>query len=430
MFRRFLRAESGAITVLAIFTTVMVFVLVGISIDVANAYKARTELQVAADTAAHAALYSRGTASETDAAQKAVDLAAANLGLDPANAVVTAADVQFGHWDEAAGSFTAVSGARTAVRVVAARIEDRQNPVATFLLGFVGLNAWDVAAHAVAETYRPICLREGFVAEGILDIQSNNAFTNGFCLHSNEYISVNQNNFFESGTIVSMPDSTLIDGPNSMYDKNDGLAEALTDGFYDIRILSRVESIIADMNSADLDRLPTYIDYPIAATVSGSTLSMTQLEPGRVYRLACDKGKKVTLQNDAVFTEVVLIADCELAFAQGAAFEDVVIANTYTGDKSINAPSGLRLGRDDTCATDGGAQIVTMGGVDVASSLQMYGGQIIAKGNVQFAANANGLEGASIISGGVISGTSNMTMGFCGAGMEDNFEVDYYRIVM
>lgn len=430
MYRRFLRTEDGAITVLAIFITMMIFVLVGISIDVANAYKARTELQVAADTAAHAALYSRGSKTEGGAVQEAVDLAAANLGLGPSNPVVTAADVQFGHWDEATSRFTALAGSRTAVRVVAARVEERQNPVATFLLSFVGLDAWNVAAQAVAQTYRPICLREGFVAEGVLDIQSNNAFTNGFCLHSNEYISVNQNNYFESGTIVSMPDSTLIDGPNSMYDKNDGLAEALTDGFYNIRILSRVESIIADMNSGDFDRLPDYIDYPVAETISGSTLSMTQLQPGRVYRLACNQGKKVTLQNDAVFTRVVIIADCELAFAQGAAFEDVVIANTHTGTRSINAPSGLRLGRDDTCAADGGAQIVTMGGVSVASSLQMYGGQIIAKGDVEFAANADGLEGASIIAGGQISGTSNMTMGFCGGGMEDNFEVDYYRIVM
>jgi hypothetical protein len=38
----------------------------------------------------------------------------------------------------------------------------------------------------------------------------------------------------------------------------------------------------------------------------------------------------------------------------------------------------------------------------------------IAKGDVSFAANANGIEGASIIAGGQISGTSNMTMGFCG----------------
>ena len=55
------------------------------------------------------------------------------------------------------------------------------------------------------ETYRPGCLREGFVADKMVDIQSNNGFESGFCIHSNVGISINQNNTFEAGTIVSMP---------------------------------------------------------------------------------------------------------------------------------------------------------------------------------------------------------------------------------
>ena len=30
---------------------------------------------------------------------------------------------------------------------------------------------------------------------------------------------------------------------------------------------------------------------------------------------------------------------------------------------------------------------------------------------------------------GTISGTSNMTMGFCGDGMEDSFRAEYFRLV-
>ena len=296
----------------------------------------------------------------------------------------------------------------------------------------------DEGAQSVVETVHPLCLREGFTGEGIVDIQSNNSFYNGFCLHSNTHVSVNQNNFFEEGTVVSMPYDTqgdlleALDAPASACESNTGLCEALTPGFYDIRILNRIDDIYAAMTSGDVDRLPDYIDVAGAfpQMVYGKTLSMNDLTPGNVYRLACDQGKKVTFQNDAVFQRVVLIASCELAFAQGVELNDVVIVNTDTSAKSINAPSGLQLGADDMCAEGGGAQIVTMGGVDVASDLRMFGGQIIARGNVYFAANADGLAGANIISGGEISGTSNMTMGFCGSGMEDNFEVDYYRIVM
>jgi hypothetical protein len=44
----------------------------------------------------------------------------------------------------------------------------------------------------------PDCLREGFVAENMVDIQSNNAYRNGFCIHSNDVVSLNSNNYFEA----------------------------------------------------------------------------------------------------------------------------------------------------------------------------------------------------------------------------------------
>lgn len=440
MLKEFRKSEHGGITALAIFLVLMIFVLIGISVDVSNAYKVRTQLQIAADAAAHAALYNRETEGEAGARQKAVQLAAEILEVEPENAILRAEDIRYGNWNPYTRTFTESIFDVSAVQVLASRDHLRENPVQTFLLGFIGLDAWDIGAIAVVETAHPLCLREGFVGDGIVDIQSNNAFYNGFCLHSNTHVSVNQNNIFEEGTVVSMPlygDETLLeklDAPASVCESNDGLCEALTESFYNIRILNRVDDIVAAMQSGDIEKLPDYVTETgkTPTWISGSTLSMAGngLTPGSVYRLACDKGKKVTLQNDSVFTGVVLIADCELAFAQGVELNDVVIVNMDTSAKSINAPSGLQLGKDDGCAEHGGAQIVTMGGVDVASDLRMYGGQIIAKGNVYFAANANGLAGASIISAGEISGTSNMTMGFCGTGMEDNFEVDYFRTVM
>jgi len=69
-----------------------------------------------------------------------------------------------------------------------------------------------------------------------------------------------------------------------------------------------------------------------------------------------------------------------------------------------------------------------MGGVSVAAGLSMFGGQILAKEDVDFAANADGMQGASIVTRGTINGTSNSKMGFCLSGMEQNFETDYYRM--
>ena len=58
-----------------------------------------------------------------------------------------------------------------------------------------------------------------------------------------------------------------------------------------------------------------------------------------------------------------------------------------------------------------------------AAKLQLYGGQIIVAGDLNFAAQGNGFGGASVIAGGEIDGTSNSDMGLCdgGAGMEDIF---------
>ena len=71
----------------------------------------------------------------------------------------------------------------------------------------------------------------------------------------------------------------------------------------------------------------------------------------------------------------------------------------------------LKVGRDDSCAADGS--------------------QLLALGDIEFTANADGIEGASFIAGGTISGTSNMIMGFCNhAGMERNFEAEYFRLAI
>ena len=86
------------------------------------------------------------------------------------------------------------------------------------------------------------------------------------------------------------------------------------------------------------------------------------------------------------------------------------------------------MGVDDDCGTGGGAQIVTWGGVRVAANLEMYGSQIIAAGPIDFAANAGGIQGASLVSGATIDGTSNMSFGFCGTGMEDTFQAEYFRM--
>ncbi|MEZ5722095.1 MAG: hypothetical protein R3D59_10870 [Paracoccaceae bacterium] len=121
--------------------------------------------------------------------------------------------------------------------------------------------------------------------------------------------------------------------------------------------------------------------------------------------------------------------NCEMKFGEGVILRNTVIVNESTSDKSFNTASGLQIGDDDDCATGGGAQLVTRGGVSIPAQLSMFGGQILAAGDISFEAEADGIQGASIVSGGRIEGSSGATMGFCnGAGMENNFEAEYFRL--
>ena len=117
-----------------------------------------------------------------------------------------------------------------------------------------------------------------------------------------------------------------------------------------------------------------------------------------------------------------MITDCNFSFGNGSALEDSTFITLSTDSKTIKAPQGLRIGRNDNCAVGGGAQLISKGSMRTAAKLQLYGGQIVVAGDLNFAAQGNGFGGVSVIAGGEIDGTSNSTMGLCLTGTEDFFE--------
>jgi hypothetical protein len=247
-------------------------------------------------------------------------------------------------------------------------------------------------------------------------------------VHSNTHVELQQNNYFEDGVTVSMPDSGTIVIPKSGFEKNEGLEDALRDGSYNIRILNRLDDLISDVGSYASEAVPDYITAAGVVAI-GTSPKAADFVSGRIHRASCGGIGTLTLPG-VTLSKVVVVTDCKVKFSNGAALENSVVATSNTSDKSVSAPSGLRIGANDDCAEDGGAQILTKGSVDVAAGVEFYGGQVIAAANISFTANADGIEGASLIAGGEISGTSNMSMGFCGSGMEDNFEVPYFRLAM
>ena len=423
------QSEDGAMTVFSVFCFITALMVGGLAVDVTNVMMERTRLQVAADAGAHAALLARDKMTESAAKTEGVRVANLNMPKTLYGDILTTSEISFGNWNPANASFTAVAGSRNAVLVQPKRNPATQNAVATYVLKIVGFNEWSLKVDSIFTTYRPTCLREGFVAEGVVDLQSNNSYSNGFCIHSNTYVSLNSNNYFAPGTVVSMPDTSDIQLPNSGYKTNTGLSSALRSGSFYIRIVPRIIEIIAGLNANESRYVPGYITSNLVVTLDPKqAITQAMLVPGRMHNMTCANSNAANVSNGVTFQNIVLRTNCVIKFGQGVILQNTVIATSSTDAKSLNAASGLQVGTNDNCAVGGGAQLVTMGGMAFPSDLKVYGGQLLAKGDIQFAANANGIQGASFVAGGIISGTSNMSMGFCGTGMENNFEAEYFKM--
>jgi Flp pilus assembly protein TadG len=310
ILQRFARDEQGGATAFGLFLLASGLMLGGYAIDVGNVIAARTKLQVTADAAAHAALVTRelGTVAESKAA--ALAMVERNMPASSFGTVLTEEDIVFGTWDTQTMSFTPSALWHDAVRVDTRRMKQAGNPVATYLLKLVGLDAWDVVTPSIFTTYHPTCLREGFVAENVVDLQSNNNYFNGFCIHSNTYVSLNSNNYFEPGTIVSMPDPNQIDLPNSGFDSNVGLAQALQKGQWHIRILDRILPIIDGLETGT-NHVPAYISNTIPIRLKSRTVDAASLTKGRIHTFSCGGGgAAMQIKSGTLLNEVVIVTNC------------------------------------------------------------------------------------------------------------------------
>jgi hypothetical protein len=426
----FLSSQSGSMTVFGLFIFITGLMLTGLAIDYGNLITSRTRQQVSADSVAHTALVTRELNSPTVAIQNAVTMAAINLPVSNYGATVNASDVVFGIWDSKTRNFVADPNSRQAVKVTAHQTKAGANPVPTFLLKLVGRSFWDLTTEAVYTTYFPACLTEGFVAQGMVNISSNDSYFNDFCIHSQAYVSLSSNNYFETGTSVSMPDLTKLVLPASGYTTNVGLQAALQEASYNIRILPMLPDIISELATGNSNYLPGYVTSATPITLSTKkALVQADLQPGNLFIATCGSGNgTLSISNSVTLSKVAIATNCDVKFGNGDMMQDAVIATTATDAKSFTGTAGIQLGLNDNCATGGGAQLLTLGGVSFPSALSLFGGQIVAKGDINFSANANGVQGASLIAGGQITGTSNMNMGNCNNGMEENFRAEYFRL--
>ena len=489
LLQRFASDDRGSMTIWGLFIFLCSGILGAFALDVTHLMASRTHLQVAADQAAHAALYLRNTTDPTtttidEIRTDAVNLVKATLPEGRYGVSLDPADINFGRYDTATRTWTEDNTSFEAARAETSFTRAKGNAAVTFLFRLIGLDEFNVSTESIFIAYGKACLREGFVANGIVDIQSNNSFVNGFCIHSNQYVSVNQRNSYERGTIVSMPNIDDLDIPGGIaytadgeidpknFKLNEGLIDALTSGYIDIRVLNRIENMMYkyrnptasesnypnQLTASDTEGLPGFVNSAYATPLELSAKKITTEQimaagvvtaaqalasmddvgnittpqtdgSGRVYYIRCQGNSGLTIDASTTpLTNVVIMSPCEISFSNGSQIQNSRIMTSSTSADSISATNGLIVGTPGSC--NGGAQFITQGGIRIPSGLEMYGSQMIAKGNIQFAANANGMTGASMIAGGTINGTSNGNMGLCGSGMGNNVELTYFRMVL
>lgn len=419
-------------TVFGIILIALMIAVGGIGLDYANGIRNRTHLQIAADAAAHAALVAREHRTEEQAKTIGVAIAERTLAPERFGEAIRASDIEFGTWDDVNHVFTAVPGSRDAVRVNSQRVLDRNNGVGPIFLNMAGLNNIDVKMMSVFETYYPTCLREGFVAQGRIDVQSNNTYRAGFCLHSSSHIEMNNNNTFEDGVIVAMPDKGDLIIPSDGFNSNPGLYDALRSGSYQPKLLQRIQAIIDNYDNPASDYYrPSYFTLPLQyqAFTGNGAVTAADWQPGFIHTKNCSGNQRLRIATGETLRNGVIHTNCIIVLGANTTLEDVLIISENDAVRAIDSASNVTLGRNDACAPGGGVLIVTLGGFRTTADFRAFGTQILAMKMIDFESNANGMEGVSFVSGDQIDSTSNMIMGFCnGAGLENAFEAAYFRL--
>ena len=419
---RFRAEEDGVVSVWQIMTAITIFMIGGFAIDHSRVMSEQIRLQVASDTAAHAAAWAlteldekQDIATQLAAARAdAMRLAADNLGQGRDEAIL-APDVQFGTWNAATRTFAEATSGVNAVRVTSRRTSDRNNALPTTYLGLVDLPSFNVAAETVFTLQMPACARDGIAACGTVQLSSGNKFDSGYCLHGNKGVSLNNGNQFDPGTIVSLPNMGLLDVPS--VESNPGLDDALRRATYCPPITQNISEYIENLKNCDVDLVRDWCVAGVVKINSRDDLSPADLTPNAYHYVTC-KNKQLFLDG-GTYRNAIIHTPCSVQFRAGAVLEDVVIVSESVDKAAFSSPrggGGIQIGRDDNCAPGGNAMLITPGGMQFAAGIQLSGAQLVAGKNVEFSAQGSGVHGGQISTGGDVISTSNIHFGPCPRG--------------
>lgn len=466
----FIADERGAMTVFALFGIVVTAMLVGLAIDVTNLHRQKERITVAADAAAHAgvvALALKKTKSEIETA--ALAAVESNAPLDYVGQTIRGiSDIHLVRFDPR--TRTLVPGTPNAVRVTLRRDSSVNNPVKTGLLRIAGVDNFEVTVESVAYYGRPgMCTSsDGIYAKGQVTLTSGNRIAGTYCVHSQTTVWMPQQNTFDEGAGLSMPDLATC-GTKCFDSANVGVEAAKFEMNLNLpRMSDHINGVVGDMlaPSSDLkteffadkslaSNLKPLVDARIVNTAGASkltkgsvvdltaaqyndlmSLSGGTLPGGLVYNVDCrDKGngpassitiggsldRKNATETTATETvrDVVLITDCAFDIGSNARIDATLAISTRIMSSSVlSAASGAVVGDPlKNCDLKRKVYIMTMSSVSVPANFAASNVAMMSNGNINVAASSSSStvehKGTSFHAEGSIQIPSNHTFNGC-----------------
>lgn len=473
-FTRFVQQEDGGMTVFWMSGFMIAAVIGGLAVDITNLHRHKERLNLAADAAAQAGIVALAN-GKTTAEIKAAMLASVELNA-PSEIVgptASAGDVQVVHYDPK--TRTLGSGTANAVKVTLHNDGTVKNPVRTGLLRLAGIDSFDVDVTSVAFYGQPgNCTSSDMIyGKGQVTLTSGNTIGPSYCVHSQTAVWLPQQNFFDTGAGVSMPNLASCKG-KCVDEANPGIEDAvfamnlnLTNvADHVTKVRTAMLAPTSDLKTAffanktlatDLSSLVTTKIMNSSAKnklVKGSVVDLTaaqyndlmlatngNLPTGLVYNVDCrDKGngpatsitigagkdrKNSTLTASTIETvrQVALITDCGFDVGPYARVDAALAISTRISSSSvINASEGSVIGDPlKNCDLSRKVYMMTMSGVSVNADFTASNIALIANGDINVAANSSSSavvhKGTSLHAEGSIQIPANNTFNSCA---EDN----------
>jgi Flp pilus assembly protein TadG len=440
--RRLWRDRNGGAAVFATFMLAVGLLFAGLALDVGNVRRERAQLQLSADVAAHTAIaaLARGERPEDvrDAAIASVEwntpaASNGNLILDPD------ADVLLLHYDDATGVL-AEEKPVNAIQVRLRRSTAGGNAIPTFLLGFVGLDAWNVTTSSLAALVqtRSCSNAEGIFAHGDIVLSAPSAFGAGTCLHSQAAIDPGESATFAEGARMSLPNLADCGEPcddvshpgvgaaksaaNLIMPETAEYIAALYEGFSQAEVKLPEEALFFATRPLAADLSPVEeVHFDMGVLKTGDTVHLTPLEfsqmrafpSGLTYVVDCGiGGQPLEVQaygEPVLLKDMALVTNCAVSFDPLVRVEGALILTTAAGqtagEPALTVQQGAVAG-DAAPGCDAGnqAMLMAVGRIDLAPGFLASDVAVVAGGDLTVPA-ATGVDlhqGVALHAGGKV----------------------------